>query len=97
MPEYGVRIAPEFLKQQLYVNARAFFPNCTFREFYAPDYAEYIVSVFYNGKYLCCVLWDMWSYPSGPVVQTDVKNYGTVMGITWFDLGKVFKRIKDDN
>lgn len=54
-----MRITPEFLKQQLYVNARAFFPDCTFRESYAPDYVEYIISVFNNSKYICYVLLDI--------------------------------------
>lgn len=92
-----MRMTSEFLKQQLYVNDRAFFPDCTFMESYAPDYAEYIITVFNNGKYICCVLWDMWYYPNGPVVQTDVNGYGTVYIKTWFYLGNVFKRIKYAN
>lgn len=85
---------PEFIKQQFFITVRAYFPECTFKEHYAPDYAEYAYSVFNNGKYICTALWYVWHYPSGPVLQSDLENNKSVFVKYWNDLGKWLRRIQ---
>lgn len=58
-----------FLEQQFFITARAYYPSCTFKEVYAPDYAPYCYVVYDNDEYKCHALW----YPeNGTIVYQTI-------------------------